>query len=265
MAELSQGPLGDRALGLGGKVAVVTGSSQGIGRAIAGGLADLGAHVVVTGRRESAVDTAVREIRDAGGTAHGIAVDLRDDTQVRTAFDRVAEEVGPVDVLVNNAGASYGDDFRRGPLLELSDDDLLGAYRMNVLTAFRCSRTVVPSMTARGLGAILNISSVVVKTPMKAFGAYSAAKAALTNLTQTMALEWAPEVRVNALLVGHVATERAMGNRSAEDIASLERHIILGRLGVPHDVAAAAAYLVSPMAAWVTGTAVSVDGGVRCI
>jgi NAD(P)-dependent dehydrogenase (short-subunit alcohol dehydrogenase family) len=190
-------------------------------------------------------------------------VDVRDSRQVHAALERVADDWGAVDILINNAGGSFGDGFRRGPLLDVGEEDLLGAFDMNVLTAFRCSQAVVPSMLSRGGGAILNISSVVVKTPMKNFGAYAAAKAALASLSDSMALEWAPTVRVNSLLVGHISTERANRNRSADDVAALERHIVLGRLGLPEDVATAAAFLVSPAARWISGTAMSVDGGVR--
>jgi NAD(P)-dependent dehydrogenase (short-subunit alcohol dehydrogenase family) len=100
---------------------------------------------------------------------------------------------------------------------------------------------------------------------MPGYGPYSAAKAALTNLTATMALEWAPSVRVNALLVGHVDTARSSAHRSAEDVAWLERHIGLGRLGRPEDVVGAVAYLASDLSGWVTGAAMDVNGGVRAL
>lgn len=252
-------------LGIDGKVAVVTGGSRGIGRAIALGLGAHGCHVVVVARSEESVNMTVADIRRDGGSAEGVTGDVRCAADVRGVVDRVERGAGRLDVLVNNAGGSYGDNFRRGPLLELGPEDLLGAFRLNVLSAFLFARESVPLMRRAGGGSIINVSSVVVRTPMPRFGAYSAAKAALTSLTTTMSLEWAPEVRVNAVLAGHIDTERASRSRAAEDVGWLERHISLGRLGQPADVAGTVIFLASDLAHWVTGSALSVDGGVRAL
>ena len=252
-------------LGIEGKVAVVTGGSRGIGRAIALGLGARGCHVVVVARSAESVRMTVADIERDGGSAAGVTGDVRDAAGVKAIVDQVERGAGRLDILVNNAGGSYGDDFRRGPLLELEADDLLGAFRMNVLSAFLFARESVPVMRRAGGGSIINVSSVVVRTPMPRFGAYSAAKAALTSLTTTMALEWAPEVRVNAVLAGHVGTERASRSRTAEEVGWLERHIALGRLGQPDDLAGAVIFLASDLARWVTGSALSVDGGVRSL
>ena len=254
-----------RSLGLEGKVAVVTGGSRGIGRAIALGLGAHGCHVVVVARSQESVSATVTDIERDGGSAEGITGDVRDAAAVKTVLAQVERSAGRLDVLVNNAGGSFGDDFQRRPLLELRPEDLLGAFRMNVLSAFLCARESVPLMRRAGGGSIINVCSVVVRTPRPGFGAYSAAKAALTSLTMTMALEWAPEVRVNAVLVGHVDTERARRSRTAEDVAWLERHIALGRLGQPADIAGTVVFLASDLARWVTGSAVGVDGGVRAL
>lgn len=251
-------------LGLAGLVAIVTGSSQGIGRAIAATLAGFGARVVVTGRRAGLVAAAEEVIRASGGTVRGQVADAGRPADAERVVAATIDEFGRIDVLVNNVGGSFGTGFRRGPLLELSDDDLVNVYRANVLSMMTCSRAAMPALRERH-GAIINISSVVTRTPMAGFGAYGAAKAAVNHLTEALALEVAPEVRVNAVLVGHVDTERARGGRSAEQVAWLERHIGVGRLGQPSDVAGAVAFLASPTAGWVTGAAFAVDGGVRAV
>lgn len=251
--------------GLRGRVAFVSGGSQGIGRAIVLALAAAGVKVAVAARRPEALAETVGAVETAGGVALAVPCDVRQRSQIGDSVRRVADHLGGIDILVNNAGGSFGDDFRRGELLTLTEDDVLGAFRMNVVTAFSCACAVVPVMRESGSGSIVNISSVVVNTPMAGYGPYSAAKAALTNLTTTMAIEWAPEIRVNALLVGHVDTARSSKHRSTADRQWLERHIALGRMGQPQDIAGSVVYLASDLSSWVTGAAVCVDGGVRSL
>lgn len=251
-------------LGLAGRVAIVTGGSQGIGRAIAATLARLGTRVALTGRRAELVSAAEAEITEHGGTARGHVADAGVQVDAERVVAATVAEFGAVHLLVNNVGGSFGDDFRRGPLLELSDEDFLNVYRANVLSTMTFTRAAIPALREQ-YGAIVNISSVVTRTPMTGFGAYGAAKAAVNHLTEALALEVAPDVRVNAVLAGHVDTERARGGRSSQQVAWLERHIGLGRLGRPSDVAGAVAFLASPVAGWVTGAALAVDGGVRAV
>jgi NAD(P)-dependent dehydrogenase (short-subunit alcohol dehydrogenase family) len=247
-----------------GRVAIVTGASQGIGFGIAGALAEAGAAVVVAARRPDLLQQAITALEARGARALGVACDVRDGGQARHLAERAIERFGRVDILVNNVGASYGDGFRRGPLLEMTAEDLDGAIRQNVTSLLHCCWAVVPRMLESS-GSIINVASIAVSHPMPGFGLYAAAKAAVVSLTRTMAVEWAPRVRANALLVGHVDTPRSSSRRTVEDRAWLERHIALGRLGRPEDVGSAAVYLASDGAAWTTGAAVEVDGGVRSL
>jgi NAD(P)-dependent dehydrogenase (short-subunit alcohol dehydrogenase family) len=243
------------------RVALVTGGSAGIGVAIGQTLGRLGANVVLASRRQEAVDDVALELRAAGVNAVGIAADVRRPAEVHALVDQTVDRFGKLDILVNNAGASFGDSFKRGPLLELSDDDLIEAYRLNVVGAFLCSRSAVPHLRKIEGGVIVNIGSVAGVHAPRGLAAYGASKAALANMTRSMAEEWAPEVRVCGVAPGHIDTPRVSANRTGERLASVLRGIAMGRLGTPADVASAVAYLVSSGAAWNTGTMLSLHGG----
>ncbi len=251
-------------LGLRGRTAVVTGGSDGIGKACALALAGAGARVVVAARRPEPLAAVVAELRGLGAEALGVQGDIRQPGTVERLVEEAVEAFATVDVLVNNVGASYSDDFRRLPLLELEPRELLAAVDLNVASAFACSKAVAPMMLQRG-GAIVNIGSIVASHPVPGFGFYSPAKAALISLTQLMALEWAPQVRVNAVLPGHIDTARSSSLRTPETVERLLRGIAMERLGTPADVAGAVVFLASDLARWTTGALLDVNGGLRAI
>lgn len=246
-----------------GRVALVTGGSAGIGLAIARALGRAGARVVLTSRRKEAVAEAVAAFD--GGEAYGLACDVRDPSQVRDLVSGAVERFDRLDILVNNAGGSFGDTFNRGPLTELTGEDFLEAYRLNVVSAFLCGKEALPYLRTAHLrtggGVIVNIGSVAGVHAGPRMAAYGAGKAALANLTRSMAEEWAPEVRVCGVTVGHIDTPRVSANRTGDRLAKVLGSIALGRLGTAEDVAAAVTYLASPAAAWNTGAMLPLHGG----
>ncbi len=246
---------------LDGRVAVVTGGTEGIGAAIARELGTAGARVVVTSRREEAVAKMAAELEAVGVEAIGVAADVRETAAVQNLFARTRERFGRVDVLVNNAGGSFGDRFKRGRMLSLEGDDFIEAYRLNVVGAFLCSKAAVPIMQEVGAGSIVNVSSMAAFQVEGPMAPYAASKAALVNLTTAMAHEWAPTIRANAVAPGHIDTPRVSANRSPERVQRLLTEISLARMGTPEDVAHAVRYLASPASAWLTGSVIRVDGG----
>lgn len=246
---------------LSGRVAVVTGGSEGIGRGVAEGLGRGGASVVVAARTKAKVAVAEEELRAAGIEALGVPTDVRDEESVTNLFGTVMARFGRLDILVNSAGGAFGDTFRMGPLLSLDVADFLESYRTNVIGALLCSRGAVPLMNRTGGGSIVHISSGAGRsaTP-NLMGAYGASKAALNNLTRTMALEFAPTIRVNAVLPGHVETPRTKANRTPERVARALRDSASGRMGTPEDIAGAVCFLCSPAAAWISAVILDVNG-----
>jgi 7-alpha-hydroxysteroid dehydrogenase len=243
---------------LGGKVAIVTGASAGIGRGTAVGLAEAGASVVVAARTASKLDEAAAEVRAAGGRALAVVTDVNDKAQLDALVEKTLAEFGRIDILVNNAGGTGPT-----PALFLDMDDFAAAFHFNVGTALYLSKLCAPHMVTAGGGSIVNISSAMSYMVEPGFVAYGSAKAALSHMTRLLACEWAPQIRVNALAVGATETEalgmflNAAPNVRDEMIAMTP----MGRLGTPEDIALGVLYLASSAGSWITGKIFEIDGG----
>jgi len=239
---------------LDGKVAVVTGSGRGIGRGIALGLAEAGADVVITSRRAEDVAAVAAEVRARGVRACECPGDLREAGRPAMAV------FGRLDVWVNNAGGT--DDAHVKPLTQTTDDEMRDMIELNVIAAAAGSREAALRME-RG-GSIVNVSSGAGMRAAPNTGAYAASKAALLNLTMTMAAELAPQgIRVNAISPGIVPTDsffRVLQFTEA-DLEALATTVPLGRLGTPEDMAAAVLYFASEASSWVTGQNILIGGG----
>lgn len=251
------------------RIAIVTGGSDGIGKGVAVGLAEAGAHVVIAARRQDRIDATVEELRSMGRRAIGVTADVSDDAQVARVIDVAKGEFGRIDILVNNAGSSWGSNFKRGSLLELEGEDFDGCFGTNVKSQFFCAKAAVPIMMEQTEGGcIINMSSVggqiTGTTPSPTMAFYAASKAAILSLTRSMATEWAPTVRVNAIMPGLIQTDRTRNdpNRRATD-DELAMGIGMSRVGLPQDIAGAAVYLASDASGWMTGSAIQIDGGPR--
>ncbi|MBI3227043.1 MAG: SDR family oxidoreductase [Mycolicibacterium cosmeticum] len=238
---------------LAGRTALVTGSTGGLGVAIAKALAAEGARVIVSGRDKVRGDAVVGDIRAAGGQAEFIAADLgAGEAQVR----RLAEAAGPVDILVNNAGIWS----LPVPTEAVSEETLLESYRTNVLAPFLLTGALAPAMAQRGGGAVVNIGSITGLIGGDKSALYSSTKAAVHSLTKSWAAEYGPQgVRVNAVAPGPIATDRAL--ESADHVAPVLARIPSRRMSTPDEVAAVVVFLAGDDAANIHGAVLSVDGG----
>lgn len=246
------------------RVALVTGGSRGIGRAICQALGAHGCEVIAVGRDAQALAETERLVREAGGAASSLSCDVREGEQVERCVARALERHGRIDVLVNNAGA--GSAGRPLPADELPDADWLDALDLNLTSAFRFCRAAVPSMKARRAGTLVLVASVAARQPSALSGvAYSAAKSGLVGLNRHLAAELGSYgVRVNAVAPGIIASPRVAAKfdrySEAERRALLER-IPIGRIGGVEEVAAVVAFLASPAASYVHGALIDVNGG----
>jgi NAD(P)-dependent dehydrogenase (short-subunit alcohol dehydrogenase family) len=247
------------------KVALVTGAGTGIGRATAVTLARYGAKVAVAGRRTDLLDETVRLVEEAGGEALAITCDVSDETQVRSMVDSTVQRFGGLDVACNNAGII-------GPMaaiVELSADDFDLTMSVNLRGAFLCLKHELAVMAERGAGAIVNISSVNAVMAEPTGAGYCTSKAGLDMLTRVAALEHAAQgIRVNSLRPGYVLTPMhdaalaAAGGDTTEVVAEIEGSVPMRRRAAPEEIAEAAAWLCSPVAGYVTGQTLTVDGGI---
>lgn len=247
------------AFSLDGSIALVTGGSRGIGEEIAVSIAEAGADVAVVARSEDALRKTVERIEETDSEAMYYPLDVTDAAAVKAMFDDVEAKLGPVDILVNNAGTNpfFGD------ARDLDLDTWDKIFSVNVTGAFYCAQEFGQRVGDRdGTGTVVNVASVggVIALPKQA--PYSASKHALVGLTKTLAVDWAPEIRVNALAPGYVKTAFTEGVRNNENIREkILGTIPQGRFSEPEEIAAAAVYLASDAASYATGEVHVVDGG----
>lgn len=244
---------------LSGKVAVVTGASKGIGEAIARGLAEAGAKLVVSSRKQEAVDEVTDRLKSGGLEATAVAAHMGDLDAIDRLLQKSVDAYGGVDIVVNNAATNPV----FGPLLEAGLDAFDKIVEVNVRGPLELSKRAHRLMKERGGGSIVNISSIGGLTPEPGLGLYSMSKAALISLSKVMAHEWGPDgIRVNVICPGLIKTKFSAA--LWQDEKRLERvtnELPLRRIGQPEEMAALAVYLASPASSYCTGAVFTADGG----
>jgi 3-oxoacyl-[acyl-carrier protein] reductase len=239
-----------------GRIALVTGASQGIGRACALELAAAGATVALAARNESRLSEAAGEIEAAGGKAAGFALDISSEESIKAAAKAVLERFGKVEILVNNAGIT-----RDGLMLRMKRADWDDILTTNLTGAFLLTQAILAPMLKNRWGRIIHISSVVGRTGQAGQVNYAASKAGLIGMTRAMAREVASRgITVNAVAPGYIETPMTAA-LNAEQRAAMMGAIPLGRAGTDRDVAQAVAFLASDAAAYITGHVLDVNGG----
>lgn len=256
-------------LGLSKRTALVTGASQGIGRAVALRLAQEGANVVVCARRAAPLRDLVSEIDAAGGLALAVQCDVTDPSVPTSVLRQATDRFGQVDILVNNAGLA-----NPKKLLDTTDEDWQTGIELNLLSAVRFTRACLPSMVANRWGRIINVSSTMAKLADPYHAIYGAAKAGVVNFSKTVSVAFAADgVRCNCVLPGITRTEMVEANlssavaRTGRDPDELMARMLekapipIGRIGEPAEIADAIVFLASANAEWITGVTLPLDGG----
>jgi NAD(P)-dependent dehydrogenase (short-subunit alcohol dehydrogenase family) len=243
-----------------GKVALVTGSSRGIGRSIAETMAGLGARVVISSRKAEACDPVAAAIRDAGGEAIVVPCNISRRAEVEGLVEKTVRALGPIDILVCNAAVNpvYG------PLGQLSDEAFDKVMGANVKSNLWLCNLAIPGMAERGGGAVVIVSSIAGLRGTEMIGAYGISKAADFALARNLAVEWGPRnVRVNCIAPGLIRTDFAKALWEDEQrLARRNETTPLRRIGVPDEIGGIAAFLASPAASFITGQVIVADGGV---
>jgi gluconate 5-dehydrogenase len=242
---------------LAGRRALVTGSSRGIGFAIAAALAGAGADVIINGRDEVALGEAASRLAESGAKVRAVAFDVTSEESVGDAIDYCESEVGPIDILVNNAGMQY-----RMPLEEFPADKFDQVIRTNLHSAFYVGQAVAKRMIPRGTGKIINICSVMSNLARPSIAPYAASKAAIANLTRGMAVDWSKHgLNVNGIAPGYIRTELNEALLKNDEFNSwVETRTPMGRWGDPAELGGAAVFLASEASKFVNGHILYVDG-----
>lgn len=248
-----------RLFDLTGKVALITGSTKGIGKAIAVAMAESGAKVVVSSRKADACDAVAGEIRAAGGTAVAIPANISRDEDVANLVERTTAELGAPDILVCNAAVNP----YYGPFLDTPDDAFEKTVRVNVRSNMQLCKLCIPSMQAKKDGAIVVVSSIAAFKGSDYLGIYAVTKAADAQLVRNLAVTYGPDnIRVNGLAPALVKTDFARALwEDPERAEKVAQTYPLNRLGDPDDIAGAAVFFASPAGAWTTGQVLIIDGG----
>ncbi len=240
---------------LNGRVAVITGAGSGIGRAVALRLAEDRAKIAIWDINLAGAEETAQLIRDAGGTAIAINADCSDKAVIKAAADQTRAELGPIAILVNNAGIAP---FT--PFLDTDDDLFDKVIRINLRGPWLVTKEVVPDMLAAGWGRVINITSSSVQSGSPAQGHYVSSKGGLMGMTKALALEFAPTgITFNMIPPGFIDTP--MLRAAPVDIEAFAASLPMKRVGKPEDIAAAAAYLASEEASYITGQTISTNGG----
>jgi gluconate 5-dehydrogenase len=242
-----------------GRLALITGSSQGIGLALAKGLAAHGAAVVINGRDRAKVDAAVAELREDGYTVHSSDFDVTDLQAVKAGVDKIEAEIGAIDILVNNAGMQF-----RAPLEDFPEDKWQQLLQTNISSVFYAGQSVAKHMIKRGRGKIINIASVQSELARPSIAPYTATKGAVRNLTRGMCTDWAKYgLQVNAIAPGYFKTPLNQALVDNPDFSSwLEKRTPSGRWGNVEELIGAAVFLASNASSFVNGQVIHVDGGI---
>jgi len=245
-----------------GKIALVTGGTQGLGFDIAKGLGEAGATLVLNGRNATKVEEGVAKMKTFGIQTFGQVFDVTDSTEIEAGIAAIEEKVGAIDILVNNAGI-----IKRTPLEDMADADFDEVLKINLSGVFKVSKAVGKRMIARKKGKIINMNSMMSELGRPNVGAYAASKGGLKMLTKNMAAEWAKHnVQVNGIGPGYYITELTKALVDDEKFNSfICNRTPAGRWGLPHELAGAAIYLASDASNFVNGHIIYVDGGILAV
>ncbi len=258
MAQMSGSPIGSPNNSLSGKIALITGASKGLGKAMALALSQAGATIALVSRDETKLQAVKREVEESGGKAELFIADVKDEQQVERLEAEVSKRLGKIQILVNNAGVNL-----RKNLIDFSLSEWQSVMDTNLTSVFLMCRKFVPHMRGTGYGRILNMTSIMSHVSLPQRSAYSASKAALLGLIRALAQELAPEgITVNGISPGPFGTEMNQSlMQDPEANAQFLANLPVGRWGKVEEIGGLASYLCSEAAGFITGTDILIDGG----